>query len=145
MAPTTLPTTVPRVDIEEFYDGDERRRRSAELELGRDWHDKSDVRYELNWVEDTGELYVMREPVPVETIDPFGGIHVVGSHGVAEAEVQGMSVAVVGSVSNREDLERALEGWEDAMGRPDSVAWVVERLRAHGILDKTDPSSPLTT
>ena len=70
------PTTVPRVDIEEFYDADERRRRSAELELGRDWKDDHGVRYELNWVEDTGELYVMREPVPHDVADPFGGIHV---------------------------------------------------------------------
>ena len=145
LAPTSLPTTVRRVDIEEFYDADERRRRSAELELGRDWHDKSGVRYELTWVEDTGELYVMREPVPIETLDPFGGIHVVGSHGVDEAEVQGMSVAIVGSVQSREALERAVDGWEEAMAKPDSVAWLVERLRTHGILDKSDPSSPLTT
>ncbi len=133
------------MDIEEFYDADERRRRSAELELGRDWHDRSGVRYELSWVEDTGELYVMREPVPTETLDPFGGIHVAGSHGVDEAEVQGMSVAVVGSVQRREDLERAVVGWQEAMAEPDSVAWLVARLRAHGILGKHDPSSPLTT
>lgn len=136
---------MPRVDIEEFYDADERRRRSAELELGRDWHDKSGVRYELNWVEDTGELYVMREPVPTETLDPFGGIHVVGTHGVDEGEVQGMSVAVVGLVQRRQDLEQAVEGWEEAMAEPDSVAWLVDRLRARGILGKSDPGSPLTT
>jgi len=50
------------VDIEEFYDADDRRRQSAEIELGGDWHDAKGVRYELNWIEDTGELYVMREP-----------------------------------------------------------------------------------
>jgi hypothetical protein len=136
---------VPPVDIEEFYDADERRRRSPELELGSDWHDQHGVRYELSWVEDTGELYVMREPVPVETIDPFGGIHVVGARSVDEAEVQGMSVAVVGSVATREELERAVAGWEEAMGRPDSVAWLVARLRERGILSGADPSSPLTT
>ncbi|MGH9091663.1 MAG: hypothetical protein ACRDZR_09845 [Acidimicrobiales bacterium] len=133
------------MDIEGFYDADERRRRSAELELGRDWTDQEGVRYELSWVEDTGELYVMREPVPVETVDPFGGIHVVGSHGVNEAEVQGMSVAVVGSVAARDELEGAVAGWEEAMARPDSVAWLVARLREHGILTGGDPGSPLTT
>lgn len=136
---------MPPVDIEEFYDADERRRRSPELELGRDWSDRHGVRYELSWVEDTGELYVMREPVPVETVDPFGGIHVVGTRKVDEAEVQGMSVAVVGSVTAREELERAVAGWEEAMGRPDSVAWLVDRLREHGILSGGDPGSPLTT
>lgn len=133
------------MDIEEFYDADERRRRSPELELGADWSDQHGVRYELSWVEDTGELYVMREPPPVETIDPFGGIHVVGSRKVDEAEVQGMSVAVVGSVASREDLERAVAGWEEAMAGPDSVAWLVARLREHGILSGSDPSSPLAT
>ncbi len=133
------------VDIEDFYDADERRRRSAELELGRDWHDQHGVRYELNWVEDTGELYVLREPVPTETVDPFGGIHVVGSHGVDQSEVEGMTVSVVGTVERREELERAVDGWEGAMAQPDSVAWLVDRLRRHGILGPADPSSPLTS
>jgi hypothetical protein len=118
------------VDIEEFYDADERRRRSAELELGRDWHDQYQVRYELNWVEDTGELYVMREPYAYESLDPFGGIHVAGTHGVDEAEVEGMTVSVVGTVADRQTLEQALEGWEEAMAAVDGPA---------------DPSSPLVT
>ena len=53
------------MDIEEFYDGDPRRRPSAEIELGADWHDTHGTRYEVNWVEDTGELYLMREPAPL--------------------------------------------------------------------------------
>lgn len=136
---------MPRVDIEEFYAEDERRRRSPEIELGRDWRDRYGVRYELNWVEETGELYVMREPVPYEWADPFGGIHVRGTHEVDGTEVDGMTVAVVGSVAARAALERALEGWEDAMSRPDSVAWLVDRLRRHGILGPDDPTSPVTT
>jgi hypothetical protein len=133
------------VDIEEFYDADERRRRSPELELGQDWHDHNGVRYELNWVEDTGELYVMREPYAFESIDPFGAIHVAGTHGVDEAEVQGMTVSVVGTVATRQALEEAVDGWQSAMGAVDSVAWLVDRLRQHGILGPADPSSPLVT
>jgi hypothetical protein len=133
------------MDIEDFYDEDERRRRSPELELGREWRDRHGVRYELNWVEDTGELYVMREPVPFETVDPFGGIHVAGSRGVDQTEVEGMTVSVIGTVESREALEQAVQGWEKAMGGPDSVAWLVDRLREHGILGPADPSSPLTT
>ena len=99
-APTTVPTTVPPVDIEEFYDADERRRRSAELELGRDWRTSTASATSSTWVEETGELYVMREPVPLRVGDPFGGIHVVGSHGVNEAGPGAMSVAVVGTVGD---------------------------------------------
>jgi len=52
------------MDIDEFYEADPRRRASAELELGTEWLDKDSVRHELNYVEDTGELYVLREPAP---------------------------------------------------------------------------------
>jgi hypothetical protein len=50
------------MDIEEFYDGDPRRRPSAEIELGREWQDKDGLQYELNFIEDTGELYAMSQP-----------------------------------------------------------------------------------
>ena len=50
------------MDIDEFYEADPRRRQSAELELGTEWLDEDNVRHELNYVEDTGELYVLREP-----------------------------------------------------------------------------------
>jgi hypothetical protein len=133
---------VPAVDLEQFYDQDERRRRSAELELGTDWTDGSGVRYELSWVEDTGELYVMREPIVGEWPDPFGGVHVEGAHHLDEAEQEGMVVSVVGIIADREEVERILEGWEDLVGQPDSVAWLVDRLRGAGVLSPEDPSSP---
>jgi hypothetical protein len=122
------------VDIEEFYDADPRRRSSAEVELGEDWHDAHGVRYELSWVEDTGELYVMREPVPGGWVTPFGGIHVFGAHSVDEQEVEGMTVAVVGTVGTRREVDRILSGWEGAMPASDSVAWLVGRLRDEGVL-----------
>ena len=68
--------SVRPMDIDEFYEADPRRRASAELELGTEWVDKDGVRHELNYVEDTGELYVLREPAPHVTEDPFGGLHV---------------------------------------------------------------------
>jgi len=123
------------MDIEAFYDEDERRRRSAEVELGRDWRDADGVRYELSWIEDTGELYVMREPVPSGWATPFGGIHVRGAHRTDAREIEGMSVAVIGTVERRSDLEQLLEGWQEAMGRSDSVAWLVQRLRERGVLE----------
>ena len=58
------------MDIDEFYEADPRRRASAELELGTEWRDADGVRYELNYVEDTGELYVLREPEPHDPATP---------------------------------------------------------------------------
>ena len=52
------------MDIEQFYSADERRRQSAEVEFGNNWFDAKGSRYELSWIEDTGELYAMLELVP---------------------------------------------------------------------------------
>jgi hypothetical protein len=122
------------MDIEEFYDADPRRRSSVEVEFGQDWRDAHGVRHELSWIEDTGELYVMREPVPSGWATPFGGIHVRGAHSTDEKEIGEMSVAVVGHVQSREEVDRLLEGWEQAIEAPDSVAWLVQRLRERGVL-----------
>lgn len=118
------------MDIEEFYEGDDRRRASAEVEFGTEWLDQGGRRYELSWVEDTGELYVMREPAPPAWEDPFGGIYVK----VDDAPVEGMDVVVLGTVQGRDAVERLMEGWRSQVGNPDSVAWLVERLRGAGLL-----------
>ncbi|MGH8980995.1 MAG: hypothetical protein ACRDWE_08245 [Acidimicrobiales bacterium] len=133
------------MDIEEFYDADPRRRESAELELGEDWHDAHGARYELSWVETTGELYVMREPVAREWATPFGGIHVRGAHSTDEGEIEGMTVSVVGIVTERDRVESLLEGWELAMAGTDGVAWLVERLRGAGVLPPQGAGAPVTT
>jgi hypothetical protein len=119
------------MDIGEFYDRDERRRTSAEIEFGTEWLHHDGVRVELSWVEDTGELYVMREPPPPGWEDPFGGIH---TPKLDDAPVEGMEVIVLGTVTERDELERILEGWRDVVGRPDSAHWLVERLDQAGIL-----------
>ena len=128
------------MDIEEFYDADPRRRSSAEVELGRDWRDADGVRYELSWVEGTRELYVVREPAPSGWATPFGGIHFRGTHSTDEKEIAGMTVAVLGTISSHEALEQILSGWEDAIAQPDSVAWLVARLRDVGVVTSPPPA-----
>ncbi len=130
------------MDIEGFYDADPRRRSSAEIEFGRDWHDATGVRYELSWVVDTGELYVMREPAPAMWATPFGGVHAVGTHSTDEAEVHSMFVTVVATVTTQSQLEQLLDGWEAEMPADDSVAWIVERLRTAGILAPSTGDAP---
>jgi hypothetical protein len=125
------------MDIEEFYDGDDRRRPSAEIELGTEWRDRHGVRYELNYVEDTGELYVMQEPPPHEWEDPFGGIHVYSQPGDEEQ----MTVRVVARIATVDDLHRIVAGWEDAMTGDGGAEWLAERLRAAGVL--TAPGDPI--
>ena len=70
------------MDIEQFYSADERRRQSGEVEFGNNWFDAKGNRYELSWVEDTGELYAMLELVPeADSWTPFGDIEVEQSAG----------------------------------------------------------------
>jgi hypothetical protein len=120
------------MDIEQFYDADQRRRESPEVELGTEWRDAQNVRYELNWVQGTGELYVMIEPPPPAWEGPFGDIHVRTGDG---ASVSGMSVLVVGHLGSHEELERVLDGWQTAMSEPDGVGWLAARLKAQGVAD----------
>jgi hypothetical protein len=120
MAPTSM-------NIEEFYEADERRRRSEEIELGTDWHDADGARYEVSWVADTGELYVMREPGVAMTEDPFGDVYRM------DLPLSSVTVAVVGWVPDRDAMEHTLDGWQAAMGEPNSVAWLVGRLKERGV------------
>lgn len=110
------------MNIEEFYAQDERRRRSEEIEFGTEWHDAAGARYELSWVADTGELYMMSEPGVPMTEDLFGDMY------RSDVPVDEITVAVVGWVPERAGVEGLLQGWEEAMARPNSALWVTERL-----------------
>jgi hypothetical protein len=120
------------MDIEEFYSSDERRRRSSEVELGTDWFDANGNRYELSWVEDTGELYTMLELTPeADSFTPFGDIE------VENLPVDRVIVMVVGYIDGLSEVERVLAGWPEHMAEPDGIAWVAERLR-----DNRVPAAP---
>jgi len=116
------------MDIEEFYSSDERRRRSSEVELGTDWFDAKGNRYELSWVEDTGELYTMLELTPeADSFTPFGDIE------VESIPVDRVLVMVVGYLATLDEVERVLSGWPQRMAEPDGISWVAEQLRSHGV------------
>jgi hypothetical protein len=111
------------VNIEEFYDADERRRESEELELGNEWTDSAGHRFDLSYVVATGELYLMAAPDAESYEDPFGDI-VTNPEQVEELDVD--ILAVVPSV---DELHRALQGWESAMTTPGSVDWLRSKVR----------------
>jgi hypothetical protein len=122
------------MDIEQFYSADERRRQSAEVELGTNWFDAKGSRYELSWVEDTGELYVMLELVPeVDTWTPFGDSE------VEQLPVDRVLVLIIGYIPTLEEVERVLDGWPEEMAKPDGISWVAERLRSLAV-PKAPPS-----
>lgn len=110
------------MDIEQFYDADPRRRASEELEFGREWSDADGARCELSWVEDTGELYAMREPRPGIISDPLG------DEWLTRMDTSSLTVEVLGTVTGRDAIERVLAGWSAAMREPNNITWVCERL-----------------
>ncbi len=114
------------MDIEEFYDENPARRTSEEFEFGRDWHDADGNRAEVSWVQDTGELYCMREPTEPIEIDTLGGEYL---HPLPEKE---LVVEVLGNLPTLEAVESALSGWSDAMNDPNSLAWLQARVAAAG-------------
>jgi hypothetical protein len=116
------------MDIEDFYSADERRRQSAEYEFGNNWFDSRGSRYEISWVEDTGELYAMLELAPeADSWTPFGDIE------VEEAKVDTLLVTVLAVIPTRDAVEQLLDGWAAHMEEPDGVHWVAERLSSAGL------------
>src|SRR5580698_9347507 len=123
--------SVPPMDIDEFYEADPRRRASAELELGSEWLGKDGVVHELNYVEDTGELYVLREPAPHVREDPFGGMHITDPPGYENK----ITVHVIAKIPTVDDLHRILDGWQEAMREEgeQGTHWLGQRLMAAGV------------
>jgi hypothetical protein len=120
------------MDIEQFYSADERRRQSVEIEFGNNWFDVNGNRYELSWVEDTGELYAMLELTPeAGTWTPFGDVE------VDSTKVDSLVVTVLATIATQDEVEQLLDGWADHMADPDGVHWVADQLQAAGIARPT--------
>jgi hypothetical protein len=120
------------VDLEQFYEADPRRRHSEELEFGTDW-EESGARTQVSWVEATGELYAMRDPLGHLDSDIFGGMSV---EPVADKE---LTIEVLGTVTGRDAIAAVMSGWETAMaGGENSLAWVRGRV-AHAATEAGDP------
>lgn len=102
--------TVPceRYDsLARFYNADERRVHSRELDVGLWWREAADgPLHRAAWVSDTGELYLVR---------------------LGPAADGGGRVEVLASVEDRELLERVLDGWRERCGEPRSLQWLRER------------------
>jgi hypothetical protein len=110
------------VNIEEFYEANEARRNSEEIEFGDDWRDTSGRVYELSWIAATGELFLMADPDAQIATDTFGDGEVLSE------PLAALAVKVIAVVPTRDDLERHLDGWTEATGQPGSLAWLAARF-----------------
>ena len=120
------------MDLKDFYDADPRRRASEELEFGSDWSDGG-ARTQVSWIEATGELYAMRDPLGSLVTD------VIGDTRASPVADKDLTVEPLGTVPGRAAVEAVMSGWETAMASgPDSLAWVRERI-AHASSELDDP------
>ena len=123
------------MDLQQFYDEDPRRRRSEELEFGRDWNDDGG-RYEVSWVEDTGEVYAMSEPSGGIVTDP------IGDNIVTNVSEHQLIVTILGLVPGRDAIAAVMHGWEDAMSGGAGLEWVRRRIAAAESLRGEPPAHP---
>ncbi len=90
-----------------FYNADERRVHSRELDVGLWWREDADgPLHRAAWISDTGELYLVR---------------------LGPASAGGGCVEVLARVDDRELLEGVLDGWRERCGEPRSLQWLRER------------------
>jgi hypothetical protein len=98
--------------LADFYGGDPRRIASAERDVGLYWrgHDGEPL-HRAAWVEDTGELYLVRAGDPEEG---------------------GGGVEVLARSRDWTRLARRLTGWREICGERESVSWLRSRLASFG-------------
>jgi hypothetical protein len=112
------------VDIAEFYDADPARRESEEEGFGDGWSIEVDEHstYRANWLKDTGELYVVREPHP-------GGLFAkyLDQLDIEQVGLGQLTVEILGRFDTDDAVKQALAGWEEEMTRPDSLDWLRQR------------------
>ncbi len=112
------------MDISEFYDADPARRESEEEGFGDGWSTEADQHstFRANWLFDTGELYVVREPHP-------GGLFAryLDQLDLDQVDTEQLTVEVLGRFESEDAVKQALAGWEHQMTRPNSLDW----LRGH--------------
>jgi len=94
-----------------FYRANPARLDSRERDVGLWWRNgKEGPMHRAAWVEDTGELYLVR---------------------LGPASEGGGAVEVIARTADADALEHALRGWRERCGMPGSLQWL--RVRAAGI------------
>jgi len=115
------------MDLEAFYEANEARRTSEEVEFGDSWTTADGHAFQLSWIAATGELYLMADDPNSPSVDIFGDI-VPTPEATSE-----LTVTVLGTVATLEELHGILDGWADALDAPGSLSWLTARLAARGV------------
>jgi hypothetical protein len=116
-------TSAPiELTVDEFYDGDQARLDSDEIEFGEEWLNADGDLCEVSWIKDTGELFVIRAP-----------------------RWEPLWVEVLAIIPTQAEVERVLEGWENAMLEPKGIEWVRNRVLRHDQEGAATDAEPVDT
>jgi hypothetical protein len=115
------------VNIREFYAASPVRRESEEVSFGAGWTEHLDpsATYRISWVQQTGEVYTVREP------HPGGGLlaPVFDHYNIHQADVDELQVEIL-AVAVLPDVTDAMTGWREHVAERDSLEWARDRLAA---------------
>jgi hypothetical protein len=89
-----------------FYAADRRRRHSRERDVGLAWRGAAGASFRAAWVQETGELYLVRHGHP--------------EHGGGTVELLARRFGVG-------ELHAALRGYRSICGKPRSLDWFLDR------------------
>ncbi len=108
-----------------FYNADPHRLSSREQDVGLWWRDNADgPLHRAAWVEETGELYLVR---------------------LGPAAEGGGGVEVLARVGDAGRLERLLRGWRERCGRPGSLRWLRRRAELPALVRGSGPRRRLAS
>lgn len=115
-----------RMTVRDFYRND-RRRASEESTFGVQWTLNADATglYGVHWLKETKELYLLRGPMTPPFLPDSAGRWNMNAPRFADDQYQ---VILLGTAKRASVVERALKGWRDRMGEPNSLQWVLDRL-----------------
>ncbi len=117
------------MDIDEFYSADSRRGRSPEVRFGGAWLDESGYSYSVVWLEQTGELYAIRQVLRVAGPPPVADPWVLVLPPRADVEAE---IFVLLTEPSRPRIESLLDGWPDLQGEPGGFEELIGRLDKAG-------------
>jgi hypothetical protein len=93
--------------LDAFYRADRRRRHSRERDIGLVWRGAGEATFRAAWVQETCEVYLFKHGHPLDG---------------------GGTVAVIDRRFGLGELQSALAGYRDVVGRSGSLVWFLERV-----------------
>lgn len=96
------------VAVGEFYDLDQRRERSRELDFGMLWQGESGPSWRLSWVRETGELVLVAQ--------------------TSRNELEQGPAVCLAVIPTEQQVESELAGWAEACNGSGSLRWLDERF-----------------